>query len=203
MDLIPSPAKGASPSSSVIPCFLRGFFENPLKVASFVPSSGYLQRKLSSLPCLQTARNVVELGPGTGATTSALLNVLPENSNLLCIEVVSEFVNQLQQMTDARLLVEEGSALDLEAILRSNHMSAPDVIVSGVPFSVMSPDEGRHLIQSIHRVLAPGGTFVTYQFRSSVCELAEDCFGAPQRRSFILWNLPPLELYLWKKQSDL
>lgn len=200
MDLTQPRAKTGSPLSSIIPCFLKGFMENPLQVASFVPSSVFVQRKLSSLSCLKSAQTVVELGPGTGETTSALLKVLPDQSNLLCIEVVSEFVNHLQRLSDPRLLVEEGSALNLEAHLKSNRLSAPDVIVSGVPFSVMTPEEGRTLIETIHRVLPPGGTFVTYQFRSSVCALAQDCFGPPQGRSLVLWNLPPLEVYVWQKK---
>ncbi|MCA9008016.1 MAG: hypothetical protein KDA70_22285, partial [Planctomycetaceae bacterium] len=83
-------ARESASQSSFIPCFLRGFFENPLQVASFVPSSGYLQRKLSSLACLQSARCVVELGPGTGETTKALLDAIPADTQLLCVEVVSE-----------------------------------------------------------------------------------------------------------------
>lgn len=201
MDIPQSSAAEDSSLSSVVPCFLRGFFENPLQVASFVPSSVYLQRRLSALPCLLSVRSVIELGPGTGETTLALLKVLPKDARLLCIEVVSEFVDQLQQFSDPRLLVEEGSALNLETIVQSNHLSAPDVIVSGVPFSVMSPEEGHRLIESIHRALAPGGSFVTYQFRSSVCELAEDCFGAPQSRSFVLRNFPPLEIFVWEKSA--
>tara|TARA_R110002095_G_scaffold1984_6_gene8846 strand:+ start:2276 stop:2881 length:606 start_codon:yes stop_codon:yes gene_type:complete len=201
MDITQPSVEESSHPASVVPCFLRGFFENPLQVASFVPSSGYLLRKLSAVPCLPAARTVVELGPGTGETTSALLNVLPANARLLCIEVVSEFVNQLRQISDARLLVEEGSALNLEGLLKSNHLSAPDVIVSGVPFSVMTRAEGQALMESIHRVLAPGGTFMTYQFRNSVCELAAASFGTPLQRSFVLWNFPPLEIFVWEKTA--
>ncbi|WP_417393433.1 class I SAM-dependent methyltransferase [Gimesia sp.] len=195
-------AQESTSRSSVIPCFLRGFFENPLQVASFVPSSGYLQRKLSSLACLQTARSVVELGPGTGETTRALLKAIPAEAQLLGVEVVSGFVKHLREFADPRLTVVEDSALNLKQIMSQQNLPAPDVIVSGVPFSVMTPTEGRQLIQTIHEVLAPGGAFVTYQFRNNVCELAADCFGPPQSRAFVLWNLPPLEVYLWEKTVE-
>lgn len=179
--------------------FLQGFFENPKQVASLVPSSSYLQNELSSLPCFQTAQFVVELGPGTGGTTAALLRAIPRSSCLLCVEIVSDFVDQLRQISDKRLYVEEGSAFDLEILLKHYDFPPPDVIVSGVPFSNMTSAEGRKLIESIHSVLAPGGTFVTYQFRNRVCELAENYFGSPQSKSFVLWNIPPLGIYQWKK----
>jgi len=202
MDMPRTTRDEAIPVSSAIPCFLRGFFENPLQVASFMPSSSYLQRKLAALPCLKTARTVIELGPGTGETTQALLNALSAQSKLLCIEVVNEFVEHLQQISDSRLIVEAESALNLETIVNRNYFPATDVIVSGVPFSVMSPEEGLSLMQSIHSTLRPGGAFVTYQFRSSVCELAEEYFGPPQKRSIVMWNLPPLEIFVWEKESE-
>ncbi|QDV20334.1 Ribosomal RNA small subunit methyltransferase A [Gimesia panareensis] len=185
--------------TSTLPCFLRGFFENPLQVASCIPSSSYLQRKLSSLSCMRSAQTVIELGPGTGETTQALLDAMPAQSKLLCIEVVEEFADHLMQTSDPRLIVESGSALNLDSILKRNWFPSSDVIVSGVPFSVLSPEEGHSLMHSIYQELAPGGAFVTYQFRSSVCDLADEFFGPPDQRSIVLWNLPPLEIFVWKK----
>ncbi len=201
MDISRSSTEADCSRLSILPCFLRGFLENPLQVASFLPSSSYLQRKLSSLDCLQAAQVVIELGPGTGETTRALLNELPQQSILLCIEVVHEFVNQVQQITDSRLMVEMDSALNLREILTRYHFPSPEVIVSGVPFSVMSPEERHSLIKTIYNNLAPGGSFVTYQFRSSVCDLAVEYFGQPKHRSVVLWNLPPLEIIVWQKTA--
>lgn len=194
-----SPGEELTSVSSTLPCFIRGFFENPLQVASCLPSSSYLQRKLSSLSCLRNAQTVIELGPGTGETTQALLQALPRQSKLLCIEVVEEFAEYLQQISDPRLIVENGSALNLNTILKRNWFASSDVIVSGIPFSTFPPEEGRSLMQSIYRELAPGGAFVTYQFRNSVCDLASEYFGPPLKRSMVLWNLPPLEIFVWEK----
>lgn len=197
-----SPGEELTSVSSTLPCFLRGFFENPLQVASCLPSSSYLQRKLSSLSCLRSAQTVVELGPGTGETTQALLQAMPAQSRLLCIEVVEEFTEHLEQISDSRLIVENGSALNLKAILKRNWFASSDVIVSGIPFSVLSPEAGRVLMASIYQELSPGGAFVTYQFRSSVCDLAAEYFGQPLKRSMVFWNLPPLEIFVWEKPGN-
>lgn len=199
MDISRSPGEDTTSITSTLPCFLRGFFENPLQVASCIPSSSYLQRKLSSLSCLRNAKTVIELGPGTGETTKALLQAMSDQSKLLCVEVVEEFAASLQQIADPRLIVEIGSALNLKSILKRNYFASADVIVSGIPFSVLSPAEGRTLMESIYQQLAPGGAFVTYQFRSSVCDLATEYFGPPEKRSIVLWNLPPLEIFVWEK----
>lgn len=195
----PGRARPARPPSSL--AFLRGFLENPKDVASIIPSSTYLQRRLGALECFRNADTVVELGPGTGETTSAILDAIPDRARLLCVELVPEFADRLRENPDVRLTVEQGDAADLSRFVEKNKLGAPSVVVSGVPFSHMSPQEGRRLVQNIHDVLAPGGTFVAYQFRSRICEYAEACFGSP-RRTFVPWNIPPLDIYEWTRTDS-
>ncbi|QDU46368.1 16S ribosomal RNA methyltransferase KsgA/Dim1 family protein [Symmachiella dynata] len=181
--------------------FVRGFLANPNKVASIVPSSQYLQHRISLLPCVQSAEFVIELGPGTGETTLALLRRMPPTSQLLCIEIVPEFVEHLQQIRDPRLNVVQGNALDLAEILAERNLPMPNTVVSGIPFSHLSLTEGRELVRIIHSVLAPQGTFLAYQFRDRISELADEVFGEPQT-SFVFWNIPPLRIWQWEKSSQ-
>jgi phosphatidylethanolamine/phosphatidyl-N-methylethanolamine N-methyltransferase len=181
--------------------FLRGFLENPRQVASVIPSSPFLQRRLSDLPCFANAQAVVELGPGTGETTQAILRALPASAGLLCIELVPEFVHQLQRIFDDRLRVQQGDAADLPTFLEQHQMGAPQVVISGIPFSHLSEEQGRRLVRTIRSVLAPGGSFIAYQFRSHIRELADEFFGEPETL-FVPWNIPPLDVYCWTKYEE-
>lgn len=178
--------------------FVCGFLAYPAHVASICPSSRRLQRQIATLPAVRRARSVVELGPGLGETTRALLAELPPSARLLAIEIVPQFVMQLREIQDQRLLAIEGSALELGRLLGEHTFPQPDVIVSGIPFSAISPSQGRELVHSIHTTLAAGGTFVAYQLRDRICELAADHFGDPQV-TFVPWNLPPLRIFQWTK----
>ena len=131
---LPDIPTGGANSSKTWPHFIRGFLAQPGQVASVMPSSRELQRRISSLPCVASAQTLVELGPGTGETTRALLGRMSATAQLLCIEIVPEFVALLEQIPDPRLAVVHGSAHDLEELLPSNLPSPPEVIVSGVPF---------------------------------------------------------------------
>ena len=177
---------------------LQAFVANPRQVASIIASSPALQGELSKLACLHTAKSVVELGPGTGETTQAILEAIPEDAVLFSIEIVPELVAEVQRIADPRLMVEHGDALEVTSLVSRREFPAPDVVVSGIPFSHLSPDEGQRLIEAIHSLLSPGGTFVAYQFRDRVCELAREYFGSP-RSTFVPWNIPPLELYEWTR----
>ncbi|HEY8360586.1 MAG TPA: methyltransferase type 12, partial [Ramlibacter sp.] len=69
----PSSATSAGESFA----FLRGFLRNPAQVGSVIPSSPQLEQRLLQCAKVADARTVVELGPGTGGTTRALLGAMP------------------------------------------------------------------------------------------------------------------------------
>jgi phospholipid N-methyltransferase len=176
--------------------FLQGFLRRPQQVASVVPSSRFLERRLVSLADVRSARLVVELGPGTGGTTRALLAALPVHARLLCIELDPQFAALLARETDPRLIVHHGSAEDLGAILATHGLGAPDVVISGIPFSIIPPAAGTRIIECIQRALAPGGRFLAYQVRGTVAELAKPVLGEPDT-SLELLNLPPVRVFRW------
>ena len=76
--------------------FLRGFVEHPQQVGSVVPSSAVLERRLVRRAALASARCVVELGPGTGGTTRALLRAMSPEARLLAIELGEDFADRLR-----------------------------------------------------------------------------------------------------------
>ncbi len=163
-----------------------------------VPSSRFLERRVVEVGEIATARRVVELGPGTGGTTRAILEALPAAGRLLAIELNRKFVKLLKAIGDPRLSVYSGSALNLEAALAKHQLEAPDVVISGIPFSTMSPEVGRQVIEAVHAALAPGGKFVAYQLRDRVHQLATPVFGPPHVE-LELRNVPPMRVYCWEK----
>lgn len=176
--------------------FLQSFLRRPQQVASLVPSSRFLERRLVALADIERAALVVELGPGTGGTTRALLAALPAHARLLCIELDPDFAARLVREPDPRLIVHHGSAEDLEQILAGHGLGAPDAVVSGIPFSIIPPAVGTRVIESIRRALAPGGCFLAYQVRGTVAELAKPVLGEPDTTVELL-NIPPVRVFRW------
>lgn len=181
--------------------FFRGFLRNPIKVGSIIPSSRFLERRIISLAELDSARTVVELGPGTGGTTGAILAAMPDDARLLAIEVEPEFTEFLESIGDPRLIAHTGSAADLRGILAQHGLDSPDVVISGIPFSTMPKEIGIAIIEAVRNSLAPGGRFVAYQFRGHVGRLAQPVLGKPDV-VFELLNVPPMRLYQWRKNAS-
>lgn len=181
--------------------FLQGFLRHPQRVGSVIPSSRFLERRIVEVAGLAEARVVVELGPGTGGTTRALLRSLARDAKLLAIDVAPQFVSLLREHADPRLIAHIGSAADLAEILEHYGLGRPDVVVSGVPFSTMPPALGRSILRSVWSSLAPGGCFVAYQFRDRVALLNREIAGRPEVAVELL-NVPPMRIYRWRKPTD-
>lgn len=180
--------------------FFRGFLRSPEQVGSIIPSSRFLERRIINTSGVASARTVVELGPGTGGTTRAILDAMPEDARLLTIELDPQFSSILESFGDSRLVPHTGSATDLADILARHGLGAPDVVISGIPFSTMPREIGLAIIAAIRDNLAPGGRFVAYQFRGAVGRLGQEVIGKPDVELEVL-NIPPMRFYTWQIEA--
>jgi phospholipid N-methyltransferase len=180
--------------------FLRGFLRNPAQVGSVIPSSPQLEQRLVQCARIPEARTVVELGPGTGGTTRALLDAMAPAAVLLAIELDDDFFQRLQSsLLDPRLLLEHASAEKLGDLLDEHGLPAPDAIVSGIPFSTMPAHVSQAIAASVASVLRPGGRFVAYQVRAHVADFMSPHLGQPDKQ-WEMVNVPPVRVFTWRKQ---
>ena len=179
--------------------FFKSFLEKPKEVGSVIPSSRFLERRVARAARLDTAKIVVELGPGTGGTTRALLRHLAPDAHLVAIEINPRLAEQVRtRIPDPRLSVYTGSAADIDVALRAHGLGAPDVVVSGIPFSTMPKTLALDILRSVREALAPGGLFVAYQVRDRVKVLGRTVFGEP-RSELEIRNVPPMRVYRFAK----
>jgi phospholipid N-methyltransferase len=181
--------------------FFRGFLEKPKQVGSIIPSSRFMEKRLVRIAEIEKASVVVELGPGTGGTTRAMLSRMQPDARLLAVEINPHFVKLLHRtIPDPRLIVHEGSAAEIGQALAQHGLSAADVILSGIPFSTMDRQLGLSILRSVDANLAPSGRFVAYQFRDRVEDLGRQVLGAPSVQVELL-NVPPMRIYRWNKPA--
>jgi phospholipid N-methyltransferase len=180
--------------------FFLGFLRHPNLVASIIPSSKYVERRLVKVAGIAQAKLVVELGPGVGGTTQAILNSLPPEAKLMVMEVNPDFAQMLRSHPDPRLIVYQGSAEDIQQALELNNLRQPDAVISGIPFSTMPSTIGQNILQAVWTCLAADGCFVAYQFKGKVALLGKEILGRP-KCEFELLNVPPVRMYCWQKSN--
>jgi phospholipid N-methyltransferase len=179
--------------------FLRGFARHPAQVGSVVPSSRYLEQRVVREARLGEAQTVVELGPGTGGTTTAFLRAMPPGARLLAVELDPDFHRHLcRSLADPRLIPELGSAERLADFVAAHRLPAPEAIVSGIPFSTMESEAACRIAAAIAQVLRPGGRFVAYQVRAHVAGFVAPYLGLPKTQWEVV-NVPPMRVFTWVK----
>ncbi len=181
--------------------FFAAFLKHPLQVGSLIPSSQFLMRRIVDTAGIDSATTIVELGPGCGGSTQAILRAAPAHTRLLSIEVNPNLHALVRGINDKRLIAHLGDARQLEQILALYAFGSPQVVISGIPFSTMSMRSGSQLIEQISSVLAPGGRFVAYQVSKRVATLCRPILGQEQMQ-LELFNLPPMRVYRWQKNDN-
>jgi len=171
-------------------------------VGSVIPSSRFMERRIIEYSMLNDARVVVELGPGTGGTTRALLEHMRPDARLVAIDLDPRFTAIVSGIDDPRLIAHTGSAAELQSILRQHGLEHCDRVISGIPFSTMPAELGRSIMQAIRDNLTDDGAFVAYQFRAEVARLAEPVFGAHKQTDLVTLNIPPMRIWRWNKTSE-
>lgn len=179
--------------------FFRGFLDHPRMVASVVPSSRSTIDALLERVDWDNCRLFVEYGPGVGTFTSHILERLPADGKLLVIDTNPRFIDYLRQtFHDERLHAVLGSAAEVDRFIRAAGHEKADYILSGLPFSALTPDQGRAIVDTSYAVLREGGAFLTYQFRATARRLTAQRFPKVET-GLALLNVPPCLLtWGWK-----
>lgn len=161
-----------------------------------------MERRIVDYADLAAAKVVVELGPGTGGTTRALLAAMAPDARLVTIDLDPEFSAVVAGLGDSRVIAHTGSAEELPEVLRAHDLGDADAVISGIPFSTMPTTIGESILRAVAASLSSEGVFVAYQFRSAVARLAEPVFGSPRRTGTVLFNIPPMKIWQWGKPAE-
>jgi phosphatidylethanolamine/phosphatidyl-N-methylethanolamine N-methyltransferase len=178
--------------------FLRSWIEKPLHMGAVMPSGKVLARTMAQYVDIDSSGPVVELGPGTGAITSALIEHGVDQKRLVLVEYNPGFCALLRDRYPHAKVV-QGDAYTLRDSLR-NVLSAPaSAVVSGLPLVTKPMLTRLKLIRDAFLALAPGSPFV--QFTYSVAPpIPKSLPGVSTEASERIWmNLPPARVWVYRK----
>jgi phosphatidylethanolamine/phosphatidyl-N-methylethanolamine N-methyltransferase len=179
--------------------FLRSWIEKPLHLGAVMPSGRVLARTMAQYVDIHSTEPVVELGPGTGAITSALIEHGVDQKRLVLVEYNPGFCALLRDRYPHAKVV-QGDAYALRDSLW-NMLSAPaSAVVSGLPLVTKPMLTRLKLIRDAFVALAPGAPFV--QFTYSVAPpIPKSLPGVSTEASERIWmNLPPARVWVYRKR---
>lgn len=190
--------------------FFKEACKHPREVSTIFPSSRYLARAMADQVDFDRADTVVELGAGEGALTDPLVKRLRPDSQLLLVEVNEQFCNSLRTKYSGhdnwdQIRVIRQEAQELDQICNEMDIDSVDAIVSGLPLTSLPDSVSNEILEIVHDVLSPDGTYVqfTYWTMTFFNDFKDDIrplFGEP-RRINVFFNLLPAVVYSINKDS--
>jgi phosphatidylethanolamine/phosphatidyl-N-methylethanolamine N-methyltransferase len=178
--------------------FLRSWIEKPLHMGAVMPSGRVLARTMAQYVEVESDAPVVELGPGTGAITNALIERGIDQKRLVLVEYNPGFCALLRDRYPHAKVV-QGDAYRLRDSLRQMLTAPASAVVSGLPLVTKPMQTRLRLIRDAFLALAPGAPFV--QFTYSVAPpIPKSLPGVSTEASERVWmNLPPARVWVYRK----
>src|SRR5262245_6130227 len=184
------------------------FLRNPRRVGALAPSSRALAHAMvADLP--PNSPVVVELGPGTGAFTGAIVDRLGPDARFLAVDIEPAFVQSICQRWPTVECV-LGSAEHLEELLHERRLEGIDHVISGLPFASLPLAMTRRILDSLGGTVRPGGTFTTFQYAhayglksAALCRSQmNERMGGPPHRHLVWKNFPPAYVLTWTRRTS-
>ena len=178
--------------------FLRSWIEKPLHMGAVMPSGRVLARTMAQYVDINSSGPVVELGPGTGAITNALIEHGIDQKRLVLVEYNPGFCALLRDRYPQAKVV-QGDAYKLRDSLWDVLSVPASAVVSGLPLVTKPMLTRLKLIRDAFLALAPGAPFV--QFTYSVAPpIPKSLPGVSTEASERIWmNLPPARVWVYRK----
>jgi phosphatidylethanolamine/phosphatidyl-N-methylethanolamine N-methyltransferase len=179
--------------------FIRTWLENPLSTGAVMPSSKALARTMANYVDPDSTGPVIELGPGTGPVTEALVKRGVDPKRLVLVEFDADFARLLRSRYPAATVV-QGDAYRLRRLLSETVREPAAAVVSGLPLVTKPLRTRLRLMSDALSLLAPGAPFIQFTY-APVPPIPKGLSGIQAEASETIWlNLPPARVWVYRGQ---
>ena len=176
--------------------FLRGLILRPKNVGAVTPSSPALAKAIAGQVDPSRPGPVLELGPGTGVVTEALIERGVAEERLIAIEYDPDFAKLVGQRFP-RVRVMKGDAFRFAELLDGTVDQPYAAIVSGLPLLNFPVETRRTLIEAALARLAHGAPYIQFSYGTNPSIPATDSYTV--KRAAVIWkNLPPARVWVYR-----
>jgi phosphatidylethanolamine/phosphatidyl-N-methylethanolamine N-methyltransferase len=177
--------------------FIRTWMEKPIRTGAVMPSGKALARVMARYVDPTSTGPVIELGPGTGPVTEALVKQGVDPARLILVEFDPDFCRLLRTRYPAATVV-QGDAYRLRRLLETIVRDPAAAIVSGLPLVTKPLRTRLRLISDAMGLLKPGAPFVqfTYAMAPPIPKTLSGIRGEASERIWL--NLPPARVWVYR-----
>lgn len=178
--------------------FLRSWIERPLVTGAVTPSSKMLARVMASYVDPRRPGPVIELGPGTGPVTDALVRRGIEQERLVLVEFNPDFCRLLKRRFPKAAIV-QADAYDIGSL--ADVLAEPAAAtVSSLPLLTKPLARRFDLLDAAQKLMQPGAPFIQFTYAMAP-PLPKNPRGYSATASNRIWlNLPPARVWVYRSR---
>jgi phosphatidylethanolamine/phosphatidyl-N-methylethanolamine N-methyltransferase len=178
--------------------FIRTWIEKPLTTGAVTPSGRALARTMAAYVDPDVPGPIVELGPGTGPVTEALIARGIDPSRLVLVEFDPTFCRLLRKRYPQATIV-QGDAYSLKRLLAGALQQPAAAVVSGLPLFNKPLKMRLRLLFEAFGLMSAGAPFVkfTYAAVPPIPKRLERVSAEPSERVWM--NIPPARVWVYRR----
>ncbi len=180
--------------------FFRTWATSPLKMGSVTPTSRALASLMVKHAHPDPTGYTLEIGPGTGVVTQALLDVGIPADRVVSVEYDKDFCKHLKKRFPG-IHVIRGDALDLQKTLAEFRDIKFSAALSGIPLLNLPKKKRGPYLEHVLDRLVPGG--VVSQLSYSFVPPQEAIPGrlAVDKSKWVTFNFPPGRAWIYRRPN--
>jgi phosphatidylethanolamine/phosphatidyl-N-methylethanolamine N-methyltransferase len=200
LDLSAQKVKGLKEKLADEVRFIRNWAENPLTTGAVSPSGPDLTRRMAGYLELERPGRILEIGPGTGVVTRAILERGVAPSRVVALEFNDSFC-QLLRRRYPEMQVVCGDAYRLRETLADIPTGSLSGVVSSMPLFSSPKEQRRELLMQAFELLPVGAPFIQFSYALVPPIAPEPELFTVQRSGWILKNLPPARVWVYRRRG--
>ena len=178
--------------------FLKGLAKGPRSVGAIMPTSSVTARKMASVIDVASGLPVLELGPGTGVITKAILKHGVKPENLVSIEYSTDFYHHLKLIMPGVKFI-NGDAFNLDKTLGPLKDQKFDSVISGIPLLNFPMDMRVALLEDLLDRMPAGRPVVQFSYGPVSPIIAKPDSYHIEHFAFVMRNIPPAQIWVYRR----
>jgi len=180
--------------------FLSEWIREPASIGSIAPTGKATARVMASHAPLDTELPVLELGPGTGAVTAAILEHGLPPGRLVSIEYSQKFHAYLGERFPGVHFI-HGDAFDLATTLAGSPWRRFAAVISALPLLNFPKPAREKLIRDSLSLCVPGAPFVQLCYGPRPPVSAALPGLVMESSDWVVKNMPPARVFVYRRQD--
>jgi phosphatidylethanolamine/phosphatidyl-N-methylethanolamine N-methyltransferase len=178
--------------------FFKGWIDGPKSVGAILPTSAVTARRMASVINPASGLPVLELGPGTGIITKAIIERGVAAENIVSIEYSTDFYQHLKRTIPGVNFI-NGDAFDLDTTIGDWKDRKFDAVISAIPMLSFPMEKRIALLEDLLDRMPPGRPVVQITYSPvSPIDARPDRFHI-RHLDFVVRNIPPAQLWVYSR----